>query len=109
MAAPTGKAERMAVYWPPVPKTLRAPMLPKRTAAVKYVFTPGQVNLSFWSLEFGVRVLVEARSGGIVLAYVSQMLSMLRIWKFMTPVATKADTSVATACAQKVVRWGILT
>lgn len=44
-AKPTGNADIIAVYCAPVPKTLRAPRLPNRTAAVKYVLTPGQVNL----------------------------------------------------------------
>lgn len=44
---PTGKADRRAVYRPPVPKTLRAPRVPNCTDAVKYVLIPGHVNRFF--------------------------------------------------------------
>lgn len=97
ITAPTGKALRRVVYCPPVPKTLRAPMLPNRTAAEKYVLTPGQVNLLFWSLFEQTSQSREIRLWMRGATHDSQISRMLWIWKFITPVHTNADTKVAAA------------
>jgi hypothetical protein len=66
----------------------RKTLLTQKTAAVKKVFTPGQVSLM--------------GASGV------QTSGIWRIWKFKTPMHTKLDTRVAMIWAQKVWRGGIL-
>lgn len=88
---------------------------------MKYVLTPGQVNLFGWlllvecqlfALQHGSEVEKGFRSRRaaelLSATYASQRSGMFMIWKFMTPVHTNADTVVAATCAMKVWRCGIL-
>lgn len=84
--APTGKPRRSKLNGA-LPKSLCGPSVPQKTAAVKNVLMPGQVNP-----QGAAAVQIPLRC----------------IWKLKTPVHTKVEMNVATIWAMNVVLGGIL-